>query len=179
MIVASTLFAERVEQSIGIALMLLVLIDVFLTVLYARMGTSLIARWACVVGFRLFRHLGRMAGARGSLIMTICGPFLLVLIVALWAALLTLGAALVIHPALGSAVRESQGETGTDFITALHASGTSLALVGGSSSSPKPDFPIRAALAAARVLPGPTIRTLGVAALGTAAGVMLARRIAS
>jgi len=46
-------------------------------------------------------------------------------------------------------------------------------------SSPKPEYPIRAALAAARLLPGPTIRTLGVAALGTAAGVMLARRIAS
>jgi len=46
-------------------------------------------------------------------------------------------------------------------------------------SSPKPDHPIPAALAAARVLPGPTFRTIGVAALGTAAGVMLARRIAS
>jgi len=46
-------------------------------------------------------------------------------------------------------------------------------------SSPKPDHPIQAALAAARVLPGPTFRTIGVAALGTAAGVMLARRIAS
>jgi protease I len=48
-----------------------------------------------------------------------------------------------------------------------------------SESSPKPDQPVRAALAAARVLPGPTIRAIGVAALGTAAGVMLARRIAS
>jgi len=46
-------------------------------------------------------------------------------------------------------------------------------------SSPKPDYPVRAALVAARVLPGPTIRTIGVAALGTAAGVMLARRIVS
>jgi deglycase len=46
-------------------------------------------------------------------------------------------------------------------------------------SSPKPDHPVQAALAAARALPGPTIRTLGVAALGTAAGLMLARRMAS
>ena len=46
-------------------------------------------------------------------------------------------------------------------------------------SSPKPEYPIRAALAAARVLPGPTLRTIGVAALGTAAGVVLARRITS
>ena len=46
-------------------------------------------------------------------------------------------------------------------------------------SSPKPEHPIQAALLAARVLPGPTFRTIGVAALGTAAGVMLARRIAS
>jgi len=136
MIVASTLFVAGIQQSAGLAVMLLVLLDVFLTVLYARMGTSLIARWVCVGGWRVFRRVSRMGGARGPLLMTTCGPFLLVLIVALWAALLTLGAALVIHPALGDAVRQSQGETRTDFITALYASGTSLALVGGSSFSP-------------------------------------------
>jgi lipoprotein signal peptidase len=139
MTIATTRWGAGVEQSIGIALMLFTLGDVFLTVLYARMGTSLIARWVCLTGWRLFRRLSRTRGERGQVLMTTCGPFLLVLIVVLWATLLTLGAALVIHPALGNAVRQSQGETGTDFVNALYASGTSLALVGGSSFSPHSD----------------------------------------
>jgi hypothetical protein len=57
----------------------------------------------------------------------------LVLMVALWAAMLTLGAALLIHRARGDSVGQSHGETPTDFSTAPYARGTSLELVGGSS----------------------------------------------
>jgi len=65
----------------------------------------------------------------------------------------------------------------TGAVSAEHLNGGRV--LQSQESSPKPDYPIRAALAAARALPGPTIRSIGVAALGTAAGVMLARRLAS
>lgn len=48
------------------------------------------------------------------------------------------------------------------------------------ASSPKAQKPPQVAIAAARALPGPTtLRAAGMAALGTAAGVMLARKLAS
>lgn len=47
------------------------------------------------------------------------------------------------------------------------------------ASAPKPDRPIELALKAARLLPGPTVRAVAFSAVGTAAGVMIARRMAS
>jgi deglycase len=44
------------------------------------------------------------------------------------------------------------------------------ATAGNGASSPQPREPIRAALMAARLLPGPTVRTLAVAAVAAAAG---------
>jgi hypothetical protein len=44
-------------------------------------------------------------------------------------------------------------------------------------SSPKPLRPPELALAAARLLPGPTMRTVAVAAMGTAAAVFVSRRL--
>jgi protease I len=44
-------------------------------------------------------------------------------------------------------------------------------------SSPKREQPPGLAVRASRLLPGPTLRTVGVAAIGTAAGVMIARRL--
>lgn len=46
-------------------------------------------------------------------------------------------------------------------------------------SSPKRDRPIDVALKAARLLPGPTVRAVAFSAVGTAAGVMIARRMTS
>lgn len=46
-------------------------------------------------------------------------------------------------------------------------------------SSPKPERPLELAVAAARVLPGATARTLAVMSVGTAAGVVIGRRLAS
>src|SRR5688572_22335937 len=48
-----------------------------------------------------------------------------------------LGAALVIHPHLGTAVTSSSGPTKTDFMTALYAAGNSITLVGSGNFSPQ------------------------------------------
>ena len=57
---------------------------------------------------------------------------------AVWSLGLTLGAALVIHPALGTGVRSSNdGPTPTNFVTALAAAGNSLSVVGSSEFAPR------------------------------------------
>ena len=69
--------------------------------------------------------------------MSFCGPVVLVLLVAIWDFGLTLGAALIIHPALGASVANSSGATPTDFITALQAGGNSTSIVGSGELSPQ------------------------------------------
>jgi len=54
-----------------------------------------------------------------------------------WVVLLMLGAALVIHPHLGTAVTNSTGPTKTDFMTAVFAAANSITLVGSGSFSPQ------------------------------------------
>jgi hypothetical protein len=48
-----------------------------------------------------------------------------------------LGAALIIHPELGSAIRSGNGSTSTDFMTALFAGGSSMSIVGAGDFSPQ------------------------------------------
>lgn len=69
--------------------------------------------------------------------MSFCGPVILVLLVAIWDFGLSLGAALVIHPALGVSIVNSSGATPTDFITALQAGGNSKSIVGSGDFSPQ------------------------------------------
>src|SRR5690242_4180217 len=94
-----------------------------LTVLYARIGTSIIGSrvgrlvWASFVGSKGY------CTRRGA-VLSFCGPIILVLLVGVWALGLTLAAALVMHPELGTSIRASYGETPTDFVTAMHAGGS-------------------------------------------------------
>lgn len=69
--------------------------------------------------------------------MSFCGPVVVVLLVAIWDFGLTLGAALVIHPALGASVTSASGTPPTDFITALQAGGNSTSIVGSGDFSPQ------------------------------------------
>jgi hypothetical protein len=62
---------------------------------------------------------------------------ILVLVLLTWALLLTLAAALIIHPHLGTGIRTTSGSTPTDFVSALFAGGSSLALVGASDFVPQ------------------------------------------
>lgn len=98
---------RSLEQAFGVLLMLAVLLDVFLTVLYARIGTSIIANRLARLTWWSFLKISapccRMQGA----ILSFCGPTILVLVVALWVSGLALGAAMIFHPELGSAIRAS------------------------------------------------------------------------
>ena len=62
---------------------------------------------------------------------------ILILLVATWALTLTLGAALIMHPLLGTAITAQSGGTPTDFVAAMYAGGSSMAIVGTSDFVPK------------------------------------------
>ena len=128
---------EYLESVAGALLMFLFLADVFLTVLYARVGTGIFSVVVARSLWRIFRGLSRPFGHRRGSFLSFCGPVILVALVLLWAIGLTLGTALIIHPKLGKSVVSSSGSTPTDFITAMYAGGSSLSIVGAGNFSPQ------------------------------------------
>jgi hypothetical protein len=125
------------EQTAGFLLLALVLLDVFLDVLYARLGTGILAPRISQAIWRVFLWVSRPLGRHRRVAMSFCGPVILGALVATWALGLTLGTALVIHPVLGRAIRASSGPTPTDFLTAMYVGGSSVSIVGGSNFSPQ------------------------------------------
>ncbi len=124
------------EQALGAAVMLLFLADIFLTALYARAGTGWLApRWNRAV-WAVFRGIAALAGRRRGAVLSYAGPAIVVSLIGFWALGLTVGAALVIRPELGTGIRPSSGETPTDFVTALLVAGNSLSIVGGGDYAP-------------------------------------------
>src|SRR5919205_3312237 len=124
------------EPTLGVALMLVVLIDVFLTVLYARMGTGILSAYLARAVWKAYRAGSKAFGRHRATVLSLCGPSILVTLVGLWALLLTLGAALIMHQHLGAGVRAQAGPTGRDFITAMYAAGSSLSIVSISDYAP-------------------------------------------
>ena len=121
------------EPLAGGIVLAITLVDVFLTVLYARAGSGLLAPRLLQVVWRVFRGLSR--GRNGGAL-RYCGPVQLVVLVLTWGVLLALGSGLVLHPALGNGVESSSGKTETDFVTAVFAGGSSMSIVGASDYGP-------------------------------------------
>src|SRR3954454_12515581 len=126
----------RLEQGLGILLVLIILLDIFLTVLYARIGTSIIGSGVGRLTRTSFVKASKVSGSRQGAVLSFCGPVILVLLVGIWALGLTLGAALIMHPELGTSIRATNGETPTDLVTAIYAGGTSMAIVGARDFTP-------------------------------------------
>lgn len=124
---------DWLEPLAGAIVLAITLLDVFLTVLYARAGTGLLAPYLARGVWRVFRGL---SGGRHAGILSFCGPVQLVALVLMWGVLLALGAGLVIHPALGRGVESSSGATDTDFVTAVFVGGSSMSIVGASDYGP-------------------------------------------
>ncbi len=125
------------EQTIGVLLFLLILLDIFLTVLYARIGTGMISNALTRLVWRFFLLLSEPFRQRRAHILSFCGPVIVIVLVVVWAFGLTCGTALVIHPKLGTSVRAGNGSTPTDFVTALYAGGSSISVVGSSDLTPQ------------------------------------------
>jgi hypothetical protein len=128
---------DWLEQAIGALVIALIILDVFLTVLYARTGTGILSSSVSKFVRYVFDFASKPFGRHRGTVMSFCGPVVVVLLVAIWDFGLTLGAALVIHPALGTSVTSSSGTTPTDFVTALQAGGNSTSIVGSGDFSPQ------------------------------------------
>jgi hypothetical protein len=128
---------EIVEQVAGAVVTMVVLVDIFLTVLYARAGTELLSPVVARATWLGFRVVSRPFGRHRGIVLTFCGPVILVTLIFVWAAGLALGAALIMHPHLGGGIRASQGATPTDFMSALYAGASSLSLVGSGDFKPE------------------------------------------
>jgi hypothetical protein len=117
-------------QMLGAGLVLVALIDLFLTVLYARSGVSLLSIRLHKGGWYLFRRAALTLPRQKGKLLTFAGSTLLVLTVTLWVVLLLIGFSLVAWPALGSAIQATSGATATNFVTALYYTGVSLTTLG-------------------------------------------------
>src|SRR3954454_3264395 len=134
---------QAAEPFAGAMIYAVVLADLLLTVLYARLGGTGVARLgagvlANAIGRSIRSVMTRLCAWVGhrSAVLSFCGPLTLLLLPFAWTFLLTLGAALVIHPRLGISIVVQQGQAATDFLTALYAAGTSMALTGSSEYIP-------------------------------------------
>ena len=129
---------HAVLQGLGAFLMLCLVVDIFLTVLYARMGTTLLSGYVGRATWRVFRSAATWFPAHRGAILSFCGPAMMLILVGFWAIGLTVGAALIFYPALGTAIQSGNGEpTPHDFVTALYAAANSLSIVGAGSYSAK------------------------------------------
>ncbi|HEY9662994.1 MAG TPA: potassium channel family protein [Allocoleopsis sp.] len=134
---------QRFTHALGIGLLILALVDIFLTVLYPRSGKGWLSVPLSVGLWKLFRTLanlplGQQRRDRGRFL-SFCGPFLLVLVVSVWILLLLLGFAFLIWSALGTEIQASQPPTPTTFTAALYYSGYSLTTLGFGDLVPKTD----------------------------------------
>jgi hypothetical protein len=155
------------EQVAGTCIFLFVLLDIFMTVLYARLGSHGIARWGSgvignIVG-RGVRDVLRYLPAKGKQrdgLLSFCGPITVVLLLSVWSWSLGVGAAMILQPHLGESILVQGDETPTDFVAALYAAGTSLAITGSSEFQPHTE-PMRM-LYLMNSLVGTTVVTLAV-----------------
>jgi hypothetical protein len=133
-----------VEQVAGALLFLFILLDVFMTVLYARLGTTGIAQWGAgfvgnVVGRTVYAVLQHVPAPRKrrNVVLSFGGPITLIVLLGVWSWGLGIGAAMILQPHLGDGVQVQGALTPTDFMAALYAAGTSLAITGSSEFEPR------------------------------------------
>src|SRR3954468_11065260 len=86
---------------IGAGVMLVILADLFLTVLYARVGRSIFSNRLARVRWSLFPAVSRRFPRYKGEILSFCGPLMLLVLVAIWTLGLSFGAGLIIYPNLG------------------------------------------------------------------------------
>ena len=80
-----------VEQALGLIIVGGVLLDVFTTVLYARLGTGIISHRLARATWWVFRATANRLWRRRATILTFCGPVVLVVLVGFWILALTVG----------------------------------------------------------------------------------------
>lgn len=115
----------------GAAIIVIVLADVFFTVLYPASGRGPLRKPATAVAWGLFRLAARSLGARGRrALLCYAGPVIIAQTMVLWCALLIAGWALVFLPAMGGAVASGSGAPDQGWLAALYFSGFNFSTLG-------------------------------------------------
>jgi hypothetical protein len=136
------------EQLAGALLIFSALLDIFLTVLYAkigshgasRAGTGIISLRVGRATWWMFRHISSRLPVNRDAARSFCGAVTVVCLLVVWSTLLAAGAALMLHPALGEGVRSSSSPHVHDFLSALYVGGSSLSLASSSDFYPQTGF---------------------------------------
>jgi hypothetical protein len=113
------------------------MLDVFLMILYARANQTVYSMALSHFTWRAFVRSSKLFGRWRQTFLTLCGPVTLLFVLASWAWLLSLAAALIIHPNLGTAIISTHGTTPTDFLSALYVGGSSLSFIGATDFFPQ------------------------------------------
>jgi hypothetical protein len=111
------------EQIAGAALVTLVLLDVFVTVLYARVHSGYLSQHFARLVWHVFDGVSSLFKRYRPMILAFSGPVIVVSVLAMWALLLIVGSGMIYHPELGRAVQASHGATPAGFIAAMYAAG--------------------------------------------------------
>ncbi|MBF2007062.1 MAG: two pore domain potassium channel family protein [Chlorogloeopsis fritschii C42_A2020_084] len=127
-------------QIIGAALVIISLVDIYLTVLFPRLGSSLLSLRLGKGIWWLFRLAARLVPCKDKKVLSHSGPILIIATVVVWVCLLICGFALIVWPDLGLAIKSTREWTDTDFTTALYYSGFSLTTLGTGDLTPETDF---------------------------------------
>jgi hypothetical protein len=130
----------RLEQIAGIIVIAGVLLDVFLTVLYARMGYSILADLLAQVVWSSVFRLSRLFQKHRPMILSFGGPLIVVAVLGFWIVALILGSALIFRPELGTGLRAQGAHTPRGFITAIYVAGTSMITLGTGTLEPQTPF---------------------------------------
>jgi len=124
-------------QLTGAGIIVLTLLDIYLTVLFHRLGSSVISMPLNRGIWWLFRLMMRVIPSKSDRRLVHSGSIMIVALLAVWATFLICGFALIVLPGLGTSIQASEGQTSTDFITALYYSGFSFTTLGTGDLVPK------------------------------------------
>jgi hypothetical protein len=124
---------------LGVGLVFLSLIDIYLTVLFPRLGSSVLSLPLGKGMWRIFRLVARVLPFKDEKVLSHSGPTLIIATVVVWLCLLLYGFAFIVWLELGFSIQASEGQTPTDFVTALYYSGFSLTTLGTGDLVPKTD----------------------------------------
>jgi hypothetical protein len=118
-----------VIQLAGAVLVIVTLVDVYLTVLQGG-SVSLISAWAARGIWLVFRGVGKRLGRRKNRLLSYAGPTLVPALILMWVTLLSVGFALIHLPVMGTRIVASSGESPAGFWSALYYSQMSLVTLG-------------------------------------------------
>lgn len=101
--------SQSFERALGALILLVILADIVLTFLYARIGTGIIGGYLASLVWRVFLWLSTRFGRYGAKALSVCGPIIVSLVVSTWTLALMWGVSLLIYPNLGQSVRATPG----------------------------------------------------------------------